>query len=125
MTTLSTQLDALADLQASLTALQLEKQAAIDATIPPDVKAELESIELEFSTAAAIAEAKINALTEQIKNAVLENGATVKGTFLQAVYTKGRVTWDGKQLDGMMALIPGLAAARKEGAPSVSFRQLK
>ncbi|CAK0771531.1 hypothetical protein CCP3SC15_4350001 [Gammaproteobacteria bacterium] len=40
-----------------------------------------------------------------------------------AVYTKGRVSWDSKKLDGMMILVPELASARKEGEPSVSIRK--
>ncbi len=69
-------------------------------------------------------EGKISELEEQAKQAVLEAGDTVKGGALQAVYSKPRVTWDSKQLDGLMIVIPELAQARKVGQPSVSIRKI-
>ena len=56
---------------------------------------------------------------------VLAHGSPVKGSALQAIINKGRITWDSKQLEGMMALIPGLSAARKEGEPTVTIRGIK
>ena len=41
-----------------------------------------------------------------------------------AIYAKGRISWDGSKLDGMMALIPQLKEARKEGTPSVRLRKI-
>jgi hypothetical protein len=38
---------------------------------------------------------------------------------------KGRVSWDGKSLDGYMAAHPEISAFRKEGEPSVSLRNVK
>lgn len=118
-------LDTLADLQAAKQALQLEERALLDALIPSDVLEKMREIELEYSQKYTGVDANIANLTDEVKAAVVANGASVKGTYLHAVWTKGRVSWDGKQLDGMMALIPGLAAARSEGSPSVSIRNLK
>ena len=58
-----------------------------------------------------------------IKEAGLAAGKTIKGNHHSCVFTKGRVTWDGKKLDGMMSIIPALRDARKEGDPSVSVRK--
>jgi hypothetical protein len=41
-----------------------------------------------------------------------------------AVWNKGRESWDGKKLSGMMALIPQLEQARKIGEPTVSIRKI-
>lgn len=117
-------LDRLSELQSALDALGLQKQALIDQVITPEVRAQLAEIDAEFAPMIEAATAQANELEVQIKIAVIAAGASVKGTYLQAVYSKPRVTWDSKQLDGMMALIPGLAAARKEGAPSVSLRRV-
>lgn len=118
-------LDTLADFKAMAQALELEKQQLLDAAIPAEVKARMAEIEAEFTDKAAAAQENIDTLTAEIKQAVIATGASVKGSFLHAVYAKGRVTWDGKKLDGMMSLIPALADARKEGEPSVSFRTVK
>jgi hypothetical protein len=53
-------------------------------------------------------------LIAKIKARVVEAGKTVKGESLMAVYCKPRITWEAAKLEGMMALVPGLAAARKE-----------
>jgi hypothetical protein len=118
-------LDTLANYQAQVDYLALEKHRLLDEALPAEVKARMAEIETEFADKASAAQENINALTAQIKAAVLANGASVKGSFLHAVYAKGRVSWDGKKLDGMMSLIPALADARKEGEPSVSFRAVK
>lgn len=118
-------LNTLADYRAQLDYLALEKRRLLDEAIPAEVKARVAEIEAEFVDTTASARDNIEALTAKIKTAIIANGASVKGTFLHAVYTKGRVTWDGKKLDGMMSLIPALVDARKEGEPSVSFRNIK
>lgn len=67
------------------------------------------------------------AIAEQeaaVKAAVLTHGASVKGAHLQAVWSKGRVSWDTKKLDGLMIAVPQLAQCRSEGAPSVSIRKV-
>lgn len=100
--------------------LNIDKQAAI----PADVKQILADIEDEFSAKLEPLENLISDLEAQAKDEVLQEGATVKGGALQAVYMKGRVSWDSKKLDGMMIIVPELSQARKEGEPSVSIRKV-
>ena len=83
-----------------------------------------QEISAEFSDKAAGVLDNIAKLTADIKNAVKEVGKTVKGKFYQAVYVKGRVSWNTDMLDGMIAVIPQLAKARKEGEPSVTLRKI-
>ena len=64
----------------------------------------------------------IMTLTANIKGAVLDLGKSVKATHLQAVWSKPRVSWDTKSLDGYAVAHPELFAFRKEGIPSVSIR---
>jgi len=49
----------------------------------------------------------------------------VKGRELEAVYVKGRISWDNKALDGYAAAHPEIGAFRKQGDPSVSIRGVK
>ena len=60
----------------------------------------------------------------EIKELVKATGATVKSTFLMAVYAKGRISWDAKGLDGYAVAHPEILYMRKEGDPSVSIRRI-
>lgn len=116
-------LEQLTELYAQRDLLHIDNASARDSAIPADVAKALADIDAEFMPKhQAIAE-KIEELETQVKTAVLTEGVTVKGGALQAVFSKGRVTWDGKKLDGMMSLIPQLEDARKVGEPSVTIRK--
>mgnify|MGYP000891540772 CR=1 FL=1 len=52
-------------------------------------------------------------------------GASVKGNGLQAVYVKGRVTYDATALDGVAAVYPAILAFREEKEPTVQIRRGK
>lgn len=125
MTDITTLLDRLADLQAQADLLALDYQAQRDAAIPPEVRQTLADIDAEMQPAIEAARAGVDALTAEIKAAVLAHGATVKGERLQAVWAKGRVSWDTKALDGYAAGHPEIVPFRKEGDPSVSIRGAK
>jgi hypothetical protein len=116
-------LDALVELYAERDALELHRQELIDAVYTAEIKAKIADINAELSEPAETVTGKIALLEAEIKADVLVCGETVKGAHMMAVYAKGRVTWDNKKLDGMMALIPALKEARKEGEPSVSLRK--
>lgn len=60
-----------------------------------------------------------------IKAAVTKMETSAKGKSLQAVYSKPRITWDTKALDGYAKANPDVLAFRKEGKPSVSIREVK
>lgn len=124
MTNAKEKLEQLTELYAQRDLLHLDQTKARDNAIPASVAQALADVDAEFMPKhQAIAE-KIEALESEAKTAVLAEGATVKGGALQAVYAKGRVTWDGKKLDGMMSLIPQLEDARKVGEPSVTIRKV-
>ncbi len=117
-------LDELSELYAQRDLSTLEKQRLIDEVLTPEIKAKISEIEAEFNGKSDTVSEKISTLETQIKDEVKKNGASVKGQFLHAVYTKGRVSWDSKTLDGLMIAVPQLASARKEGEPSVSLRKI-
>jgi len=81
-------------------------------------------ITAEFADKQDAVKDNIDKLTQEIKNATIQEGKTVKGQFYQAVYVRGRVTWITDMLDGMVIAFPELAKARKEGTPSVTLRKI-
>ena len=117
-------LDQLAKLQAQQEYLALKKQELIDAVMTAEIKAKLAEIEAEFAPGAETVAANIATLTTEVKADVIAAGSTVKGAHLQAVFSKGRVSWDTKALDGYAAAHPEITPFRKEGEPSVSIRKV-
>jgi len=124
MTDIIAMLDSLADLRAAPDAIRLQKDALIDTILTPEIRAQLAEIEAEFAPKLQAAQDAAEMLETAIKAEVIANGATVKGAHMMAVWNKGRVSWDGTKLDGMMSLIPQLKDARKEGAPSITIRKV-
>jgi DNA-binding TFAR19-related protein (PDSD5 family) len=117
-------LDQLAQYQSQRDALQLEKKQLIDSILTPEIRAKLQEIEDEFSEKAEVVTENIAELEEAIKNAVKVSGASFKGQYLQAVWSKPRVTWDTKSLDSFSTSHPEILRFRKEGSPSVSIRMI-
>jgi phage host-nuclease inhibitor protein Gam len=105
-----------------INSLAAEKQALIDQVLTPEIKEQLAEIEAEFNPKVDALNQRNQALIDTIKGEVLAVGQTLNGTFHQAVFTKGRVSWDTKALDGYAVAHPEVATFRKEGAPSVSIR---
>lgn len=73
---------------------------------------------------AMIVEKSVN-LTKAVTNVILENGASVAGKTLHAVFSKGRTTWDTQKLEGYAIAHPELKELKKVGKPSVSIREVK
>lgn len=120
-TTIEQMLDTLAELQAALDLLNLEKQAAI----PDEVKLLLEEIEAEFQPKIEQQQALIAKATEQVKDIVKGIGATRTGAYLQAIYFKGKITWNNDKLEGFAASHPEILALRKQGEPYVVIQAKK
>lgn len=124
MTTVE-KLDQLSEFQVQRDLLQADMQKLLDEAIPPEVKARLAEINAEFSGKSEAVTAKIGALEAEIRAEVKAGGVSVKGANLQAVYNKGRVSWDSKNLDGFAVTHPEILFARTEGEPSVTLRAVK
>jgi hypothetical protein len=122
---ITTKLDQLADAQAYLDTLRLHYEQLEQSLIPPEVRQAIDSLNTERKLAYEAAQLGIDTLTAEIKTAVIAAGATVKGAHLQAVWTKGRVSWDTKALEGYAAGHPEVLPFRKEGEPSVTIRGVK
>lgn len=118
-------LNTLSEFQSQKDVSILAKQEAIDSVLTPEIKAQLESIDTEFATMDEAVDTNIKELTAEIKEDVLGIGETVRGDFLLAIYSKPRITWDGKKLSGMADMVPNILKAQKIGNPSVSIRIIK
>jgi hypothetical protein len=116
-------LDLISEYQSQKDVLNLQKQEFIDSVLTPEIKAKIADIEAEFAGKGSAADENIAALTAEVKNMVIEAGSSIKAKNLQAVYAKGRVSWDPKSLDGYAIGHPEILNFRKEGEPSVSIRK--
>jgi hypothetical protein len=117
-------IDGLEDLYAQREFLSAEKSKLLDAAIPAEVKAIIADIEAEFEGKQSAVNSQISEVETTAKELVIQEGATVKGNLIQAVYSKPRVTWDSKILEGLAIAMPEIEKAKKVGSPSVSFRRL-
>ena len=117
-------LNALADLHDIVNAAKtlLDERKAF---LMAPVNDAIERAEAEYQTAIGTAANEAWELQQEIAAEVKEAGASVKGDALQAVYTKGRTSWDSKMLVGFALAHPEINDAKKVGKPSVSFREVK
>jgi hypothetical protein len=89
-----------------------------------DISQRKADIEAEFSGKSQAVDENIKKLTEDIKADLKITKHTVNGKFFQAIYVKGRTSWNNDMLDGMICLVPQLEQARKIGEPSVTIRKI-
>ena len=123
MISIAEKLDRLAKLYAEQEALGAQKQALIDQVLPKEIRDRLKDIDAEFSQKAEAATANIEALEAEVKAETLAHGESVRGPGIQAVWNKGRQTWDSKGLASYGEAHPEILQFRKEGEPSVTIRR--
>ncbi len=116
-------IDRYSDIGFGIDAVNQEKSALIDTILTPEIKEKLAEIEAEFQPKIEQLSQEKSALESEIKMEVLEAGRTVKGTYHSFVFSKPRVSWDTKALDGYAAAHPEIAQFRTEGSPSVNVRK--
>ncbi|MDZ7372228.1 MAG: hypothetical protein ONB12_13785 [candidate division KSB1 bacterium] len=85
----------------------------------------LAALEAEYTPLLAAVDAQIKTLEQDIRAAVLQHGAPVRGGRIQAVYIRGRTTWDTKGLLRYAMRYPDVLTYRKESAPTVQLRMIK
>jgi len=105
--------------------IESKKQAVIDTILTPEIKQQLADVDAEFAPTIDKLNLDLSIKESELKGAVVQEGQTVKGTTHMAVFSKGRVSWDTKMLDGLSLVIPQLANAKTVGSPSVSIRLVK
>ena len=125
MTDVYTQIEEYSRLSAGIDDIRAQKQALIERVLTPEIKDLLAEIDAEFDPKIAELNMTLSILEAQIKEQVLISGQTVKGSLHQFVFSKPRVSWDTKLLDGYAMAHPEILHFRKEGNPSVSVRGVK
>lgn len=125
MSDIEFKLNLLYELENNIDNLQRQRQEQIGATIPVEVALKVQEIENEFGQRIEMVTTEIVTLKKEVTEAILRAGTSCRGIHYLATWNKGRVTWDGKKLEGMMSIIPAIKDARKEGEPTVSFRKLE
>jgi len=95
------------------------------AEILRSIQAELEALEAEFAPIIEPADQRVRDLEQEVRDMVLKYGASVKGTRLQAVYAKGRTSWDTRGLSTYALRHPEVLEYQKIGEPSISIRAVK
>jgi hypothetical protein len=122
--TIIAKLDTLAEMQGRRDVVALEKQAAIDAILTPEIHAALDSIEAQYRTIVAELSEQIATTEGDCKALVLAAGESVKARWLHAVWCKPRISWDTKGLDGYAVAHPEITTFRQTGEPSVTLRRV-
>jgi len=117
-------LDQLSEYQAQRDLLAMDKQTLIDKIITPELKAQIAEIESEFAPKFDTIDATISECEAGVKSGILELGNSIKGERLHAVWSKGRVSWNTKGLDGFAKAHPEIESFRTQGEPSVSIRKV-
>lgn len=115
-------LDKLYDLKCGIEIQNMDKKAAIDNLLTPEIRAQIQEIENEFNEKIAEITDEYKTLESEIKDEIIKNKETVRGDYLMAVYTQGRTSWDTKSLDGYAVAHPEVAIFKKTGEPSVAIR---
>lgn len=111
------------DIGVGIDLVNQEKAALIDSVLTQEIKEKLAEIDAEFQPKIEQLSQEKSMLEAAIKQEILEAGRTVKGTYHSFVWSKPRVSWDTKALDGYAAAHPEIVQFRTEGSPSVSVRK--
>ncbi len=112
----------LADLHAALDMTRLDYEAKRTEVLKK-VQAELDALESEYQPVLDAAQENASSLEAEIKNDVLLGGESVKSDLYQAIYVRGRVSWDTDGMDRYSRAHPDVLQFRREGDPSVAIRK--
>jgi hypothetical protein len=114
-------LNELSELQAQRDLLELDRKAAVDSVLTPEIRQQLADIDAEFADKGQTVTEKIAEMEKEVRGCVIEHGETVKGEHLMAVYSL-RTSWDTKRLEGYAAAHPEVLGLRKQSV-SISIRK--
>ncbi len=123
MTDIYTKIERYSDIGVGIDLVSQEKAALIDEVLTPEIKEKLAEIDAEFEPKIEQLLQEKSQLEAEIKDEVLNAGRTIKGTYHSFVWSKPRVSWDTKALDGYALAHPEIAQFRKPGKPSLSVRR--
>ena len=114
-------LEQLAEVRAYADALRRRAEAERE-QILDKVRAELQAVEAKYAPQLEEAAQAIAELEAEVKAEVLQGGQSVRVGAVQAVFYRGRVTWDSRGLAHYAQDHPEVQQFRKVGAPGVIIR---
>ncbi len=114
----------LLDQLAALHATYDQTLAAKTAAVPAWLRKRVAACEAPYIDTLSQQGDAIERVEADVRAAVLEHGASVKGQALHAVFLAGRATWNDASLQGYATVHPELLAFRSLGKPSVSLRKV-
>ena len=117
-------LEMLSILHAQLAGLRSEKQRLIDESLPAEYRTRVSEIEQEFAQKEEAAKSNIESLAAEIRADTLVFGRSVRGADYQAVWSRGRVSWDDRALSLYARAHSEILPFRKEGKPVISIRRM-
>lgn len=111
----------LAEAKGRASALHAEHQQRRE-LVMEQVRAQLEAVDAEFGEQLRMADEEVGRLEDEVREAVRQAGQSVKQEGIHAIYMRGRVTWDSRELNRYAEMHPELLEFRRIGNPSVSIR---
>jgi phage host-nuclease inhibitor protein Gam len=122
--TVTAQLEQLTQMRAEHERLLAEKEEAITALIPADVRKKIAGQKRAFNTKLNRLDKDIAATVKTVKTFTLQHGETIKANGHMAVFKSGHVSWNSSKVEGyLLANKQNLDNFRKVGNPSVSIRK--
>jgi hypothetical protein len=118
---ITVKLDKLTEIRAAADLTRADYEAK-RAEILGKVQSELDALEAEYAPLLQASSEHADSIMAEIKNDVLRHGTSVRTDSVQAVYAKGRISWDAKGLGQYAEAHPDIMEYRKQGEPTVSIR---
>lgn len=116
-------LDKYAEYEAFLDVARMRHEDALEALVPQELKDEMRRLKALYRVETDSAQSELTELRGTIDTITLALRHTVRGERKQAVWNKGRTTWDMPALRVYAKSHPEVAALKKTGKPSVTVRK--
>lgn len=122
-------LERLDDAIARREVLAIKKEELRKSILTDEQKQEMENIELEFKPGMDAVNEEVNKLRDEINDEIVRYGSSVKSEHLQAVFNRGRVTFDNKGLQQLEKANPTVWEVVKNfmkvGDPYTTIRNVR
>lgn len=117
-------LDKLSQYQKEVETLNYEQQVRLNSAMPEEIKTKLANINAEYVEKLLVVNGKIASLETEVRQDVLAQKTTVHGTFLMAIWNKGKTTWNTDGLNGYAVAHPEIEVFKKPHEPTVTLRKV-
>ena len=123
--TVQSDLNTLNEKRTNLREIVKQQEEAIEALYTKKLKDAVDAVKETYSGSINSLSKKITELENSIKESTKTIQHTVNGESLQAVWSKGRTSWNTDSLEGYAVVHPEILTFKTVGDPSVSIRERK